>query len=129
MSAATRSLLAVLGGAAIRKINTDVDQVLQRLYASQPRARELAKRAKAILVFPKIIEAGPLTWRQRRQWSPEVAGKTTGYYNIAAASFGLQVGAQSFRYAQFFMTDTALDYLQNSNGWAIGLGTQCGGYG
>src|SRR5437867_3411369 len=31
-----------------------------------------------------------------------------GYYNIAAASFGLQAGIQGFAYAMFFMTDSAL---------------------
>src|SRR5206468_1521494 len=31
-----------------------------------------------------------------------------GYYNIAAASFGLKAGIQGFAYAMFFMTDSAL---------------------
>ena len=48
--------------------------------------------------------------------------KTVGYYNIAAASFGLQAGAQTFSYALFFMTNSALKYLENSDGWSIGSG-------
>jgi lipid-binding SYLF domain-containing protein len=51
-----------------------------------------------------------------------VHGKTTGYYNTAAASFGLQAGAQSFGYALFFMTDSALKYLHESKGWELGSG-------
>ena len=51
-----------------------------------------------------------------------VDGKTAGYYNTAAASYGLQAGAQSFGYAMLLMTDTALDHLQNSSGWEVGVG-------
>ena len=32
-------------------------------------------------------------------------GQTAGYYNIAAASYGLQIGVQSFGYALFLMND------------------------
>ena len=42
------------------QINADADQALRTLYAAQPKARELGQRAKAILVFPKIIKAGLL---------------------------------------------------------------------
>jgi lipid-binding SYLF domain-containing protein len=51
-----------------------------------------------------------------------VGGKTVGYYNTVAASYGLQAGAQSFGYAMFFMTDEALDYLKSSDGWEVGIG-------
>jgi lipid-binding SYLF domain-containing protein len=51
-----------------------------------------------------------------------VGGKTQGYYSTAAASYGLQAGAQSFGYALFFMTESALDYLGKSSGWEIGVG-------
>ena len=44
------------------------------------------------------------------------------YYKIGAASFGLQAGGQSFSYALFLMNDSALNYLNKSDGWAIGSG-------
>jgi lipid-binding SYLF domain-containing protein len=49
-------------------------------------------------------------------------GRTAGYYNIAAASYGLQAGVQSFSYALFFMDDASLNYLDRSGGWEIGVG-------
>jgi lipid-binding SYLF domain-containing protein len=123
-------LLALVGGAAListpapaasaHRINQDVDRALRTLYATQPKARELAKRAKAILVFPSIIKAGLVVGGQGGDGALRVNGKTAGYYNIAAASFGLQAGAQKFSYALFFMNDAALRYLDNSDGWAIG---------
>lgn len=48
--------------------------------------------------------------------------RPTAYYNISAASFGLQAGGQTFSYALFFMNDAALAYLTKSDGWAIGSG-------
>ena len=41
---------------------------------------------------------------------------------IAAASYGLQAGVQSFAYSMFFMTDSALEYLQKGAGFEIGVG-------
>jgi lipid-binding SYLF domain-containing protein len=45
-----------------------------------------------------------------------------GYYNIAGASFGLQIGAQAYGLAMFFMTDAALDFFRRTEGWEIGTG-------
>jgi len=49
-------------------------------------------------------------------------GKTDGYYNSVATSYGLQAGVQSFAYVLFLMTDSALEYLDNSEGFEIGSG-------
>ena len=51
-----------------------------------------------------------------------VGGKTVGYYNTTAGSYGLQAGAQSFSYVMFFITGDALAYLKKSEGWEIGVG-------
>jgi lipid-binding SYLF domain-containing protein len=39
-----------------------------------------------------------------------------------AGSWGLQIGAQSYGYAIFLMTDEAVSYLTKSKGWEIGVG-------
>lgn len=49
-------------------------------------------------------------------------GRTTGYYNIVAGSYGFQAGVQSFGYAMFFMNDAALASLDSSKGFEIGVG-------
>src|SRR5262249_14009664 len=49
-------------------------------------------------------------------------GKTMGYYRTSAASYGFQAGVKKFGYALFFMTPSALSYLEKSRGWAIGTG-------
>jgi lipid-binding SYLF domain-containing protein len=108
--------------ASARQIDGDASQALRTLYATNPHAKELGQRAKAILIFPKIYKGGLLIGGQSGDGALRSGGKTVGYYNISAASFGLQAGGQRFSYALFFMTDSALEYLQKSDGWAIGSG-------
>ncbi len=104
------------------KIDREVAVALQHLYDSTPAARMLSKEAKAILVFPDVIKAGLVIGGQYGEGALLQGGKTIGYYNTVAASYGLQAGAQSFGYALFFLTDSAFDYLQKSKGWEIGVG-------
>jgi lipid-binding SYLF domain-containing protein len=108
--------------ASAAQISRGADSALHALYAAQPKARELGQRAKAILIFPKIIKAGLIIGGQSGDGVLRVGGKTNGFYNISAGSFGLQAGGQQFSYALFFMNDAALQYLQKSDGWSIGSG-------
>jgi lipid-binding SYLF domain-containing protein len=108
--------------ASAHDLNSDANHALMRLYAAQPKAAELGRRAKAILVFPDIIKGAFIFGAQTGNGVLFVQGRPAGYYNISAASFGLQAGGKAFSYALFFITDPALRYLRNSDGWAIGTG-------
>ena len=104
-------------------IDRDVTVALERLYTSTPSAKELSKIAEAILVFPSVIKGGFIIGGQYGEGAlRDKDGKTLGYYSTAAASYGLQAGAQSFGYAMFFMTSSTLEYLQKSTGWEFGVG-------
>ena len=48
--------------------------------------------------------------------------KAVAYYNSVAASYGFQAGAQRFGYALFFMNEKALEYLDQSGGFELGVG-------
>ena len=104
------------------EIDKEVELALENLYAGTPTARELSTAAKGILIFPDVIKAGLMIGGQYGEGALLVKGETVGYYNTVAASYGLQAGAQSFGYAMFLMTDEALQYLQESSGWEIGVG-------
>jgi lipid-binding SYLF domain-containing protein len=73
-------------------------------------------------VFPKIYKGGLVIGGLSGNGVLRIGGKADSYYNISAASFGLQAGAQSYSLVMFFMTDSALNYLHTSDGWAIGSG-------
>ena len=49
-------------------------------------------------------------------------GKVTGFYNSVAASYGLQAGIQKFGYALFFMNNGAVNQLDATRGFELGVG-------
>ena len=95
---------------------------LRKLVADSPAARELNEKAAAVLVFPKIVKVGFILGGAYGEGALRKGDKTLGYYNSAAASYGLQAGVQWFGYALFFMNADALKYLDSSQGFEIGLG-------
>ena len=95
---------------------------LAQLYEINPTAKALGEKTEAVLVFPDILKAGLIIGGQGGNGALFVDGKVVAYYNIAAASYGLQVGAQHFGYAMFLMTDAAREHIDNSNGWEVGVG-------
>ncbi len=104
------------------ELNREAAAALQTLYERTPGAKVVGEKAKGILVFPSIIKAGFIVGGQYGEGALRKGGKTIAYYNTVAGSYGLQAGAQSFGYALFFMTDSALKYLDKSGGWEIGTG-------
>jgi lipid-binding SYLF domain-containing protein len=82
----------------------------------------LIDASKGVLVFPDVLKAGLFIGGQYGDGVLTKDGNTAGYYNTTAASYGLQAGAQTFGYAMVFMTDSALDYLESSSGWEVGIG-------
>src|SRR5262245_50316181 len=103
-------------------VDSDVQAALRALYKSAPAAKTLAESAKGILVFPNIVKAGFIVGAQYGEGELLKDGQIASHYNIAAASYGLQAGVQGFAYVMFFMTDSALKYLEESAGFEVGVG-------
>lgn len=112
----------VADAASASSLTRNSNAALQNLFEQRPDMRTLANRAKAILIFPNIVKAGFIIGGQSGDGVLFQGGVPTKYYNISAASFGLQAGVQSFSYALFFMKDSAVTYLASSQGWSIGSG-------
>jgi lipid-binding SYLF domain-containing protein len=104
------------------EIDSGVDAALLKLFNSSHAAKTLAPVAKGILVYPDVLKAGLVLGGQYGEGALRIDGKTTGYYNTVAASYGLQAGVQSFGYAMYFMNDEALAYVNKSDGWEVGFG-------
>lgn len=104
------------------EIDRESRAALAKLYDTTPLAKTLGEKAKAILVFPDILKAGFIVGGQGGNGVLLEDGKTVGYYNISAASYGLQAGVQEFGYVMILMTDAARDYIDKSRGWEVGVG-------
>ena len=115
------SPVTIAYAASAREINTSVDVALERFYKEVKGAKEFAKNAKGLLIFPGVIKAGLALAGEYGEGALRVGGKTVAYYNITAASFGLTIGAQKKDIIIAFMTDEALRQFRVSEGWEAGV--------
>jgi lipid-binding SYLF domain-containing protein len=104
------------------KLHGDAKEALALLYGSNQVAADFGDRAKAVLVFPNIVKAGLVFGGAYGEGVLMQGSMAPQYYNSFTGSWGLQAGAQSYGYAVFLMTDAALTYLKDSDGWEIGVG-------
>lgn len=104
------------------KLDAEGQQALQALYAKEPKAAELGKKAKGILVFPQIVRAGFIIGGEGGDGVLLKGGKPVGHYADGGLSVGFQAGGQEFGYAMFFMDNDATKVLDGMDGWTIGVG-------
>jgi lipid-binding SYLF domain-containing protein len=117
------ALLAVDAGAATKQeLDRDGKKALKTLTSKVKAARMLNGKAVAVLVFPDMVKAGFMLGGQLGEGVLLRGGKPSAYYNSVGASYGYQVGAQKFGYALFFMNEKAVQYLNSSDGFEVGMG-------
>lgn len=102
------------------RINADVSDTLNRLYAVAPGARDMVGRAAGVLVFPKVYGGALIIGAQHGQGALRVRGRTAAYYDTTGASIGWQAGASSKAVIYVFNTAAALQQFRDSNGWQVG---------
>lgn len=126
VAAAATLLLGTFGVQALAATAEDLDrdsaQALQALYKVNPTAAVISKKAKAILVFPKVVKAGLVFGGSYGEGVLMQGTKVAEYFNTVSASWGWQAGAESYAYVVFLMSDKAVDYLAKSKGWEFGIG-------
>nr|WP_233807947.1 YSC84-related protein [Paraburkholderia sp. HP33-1] len=103
-----------------QEIDAAVDGTMSKLFSTVQGSHELVSKAQGVLVFPSVKKAAFLVGAEYGEGALRVGGKTVGYYSTAAASFGLQAGAQSTAVIFLFMTQNSLEKFRNSAGWSVG---------
>lgn len=104
-----------------QEINASVNACLDRFYKQVKGGKEMAGKAKGVLVMPNVVKAGLIVGGEYGEGALRVGGKTVSYYNIASGSVGFQIGGEAKDFVILFMTDEALKKFQASNGWEVGL--------
>lgn len=110
------------GGATQAELRADTTQALDRLVSNNAGARAVSERARSVLVFPSIVKGGLVFGGAYGEGAHLRGGGIVNYYNSFSASWGLQAGAQTYGYALFLMNEEAERYLDQSDGWEIGVG-------
>jgi lipid-binding SYLF domain-containing protein len=103
------------------EINSSVNACLDRFYKQVPGAKEATAKAKGVLVMPGVIKAGLILGGEYGQGALRVDKKSVGYYNIAAGSVGLQIGAEDKDIIILFLSDESLKQFRASKGWEVGI--------
>ena len=104
------------------ELDRDARKGLEMLYGKTPASKALGEKAQGILVFPSITKGGFMVGGQFGEGAFIQGGKTVGYYNTVQVSYGLQAGIQKYGYALFFMSASALKWLDKSDGFELGTG-------
>jgi lipid-binding SYLF domain-containing protein len=94
---------------------------LDRLYASTSGSRELVEKARGVLVFPRVMQAGLVVGGAHGDGELRIHGAVDSYYALTSASIGAQIGAESRAMVFLFMTQDALDKFVASKGWSGGV--------
>lgn len=116
-------LVAVPAARAASRAELDakVRATVANFYSTFKSGRELAGKAAGMLVFPEVVKMGLGVGGEYGKGALLVGGKTVGYYSTAAASIGLQFGAQIKSQVILFMTPKALKNFRASDGWKVGV--------
>lgn len=103
-------------------LDREASDALHKLYKGNPLAESISKKARAILVFPKIVKAGLVFGGSYGEGVFMKAGHANEYMNAVSASFGWQADAQSYGYVVFLMSEQVENSLHASHGWEVGVG-------
>ncbi|CAE6711895.1 hypothetical protein R69927_04384 [Paraburkholderia domus] len=103
-----------------QSIDASVDGTMSRLFTTVKGSRELVSKARGVLVFPSVLQAGFIVGGQYGEGALRVGGSSVGYYSTISGSFGLTAGAQSKAIVFLFMTQDSLDSFRNADGWSAG---------
>ena len=117
----TAALVNTAAAAGAEAVDIKVDGILTKFKSDVTGGAEFLKKAKAVLVFPDVIKGGFIVGGEYGKGALRSGGKTMGYYSIASASFGFQVGAQQYAIVMVFLTDEALVKFRDSKGWEAGV--------
>lgn len=107
-----------VGSNGASQIDARVDATRDYLFGRYPGTRELSQRAAGVLYMPLVTEAGFIYGGAYGRGALRIKDVTVDYYSATKASIGLQIGAQQYAHALFFMTDEALAEFRRSSGWA-----------
>lgn len=109
-----------IGSRGADTIDARVDSTLNFLYSRYPNTTQLRDKAAGILVMPVVTKAGFGVGGAFGRGALRVNNVTVDYYSATSGTIGLQIGAQQYSHALFFMTNEALAGFRRSPGWAAG---------
>src|SRR5437588_450851 len=122
--------LALLGGVlppetaqarTAQEIDAGVNAALTQFTKQVKGAKEFLQGAPGVLVFAGVYQAGIGIGGEYGEGALRIHGRTAGYYSIASASIGFQLGVQKKDIILVFLREGALRDFQAKSGWQVGV--------
>ena len=121
---ATTALTAACGNGvgtnAAMEIDARVDASRDYLFNQYPEMQDIDTKALGTLWMPLVTKAGLFVGGAYGEGALRINNATVDYYSATQGSFGLQIGAQQYAHALFFITEEALSEFRRSAGWSAG---------
>lgn len=115
------SVVSTAQAASKKKIDRRVQEALVEFHQLVRGSEGLMKRARGVLVFPKVTKAGIGIGGEKGDGALLIRGRTVGYYRTISASIGFQLGVQTRRQIIIFLDQAALKDFRNSDNWEVGV--------
>lgn len=109
-----------IGSNGAARLDARVDATRDFLTSRYPGTVDLTNKAAGVLYMPMMTEAGFFFGGAYGRGALRINNVTVDYYSATQASWGLQIGAQQYAHALFFMTQQALANFRAAQGWAVG---------
>ena len=103
------------------EIDASVNASLERFVKEVKGAQEFLNAAKGVLIIPGVIQGGLIVGGEYGEGALRVGGKTVGYYNLASASLGYQIGGEKKDIILVFMNQKVLKKFRTSENWQAGV--------
>lgn len=103
-----------------KSLDKSVMDTLKQCQNISSSCAETTKDATGILVFPNVVKADLIIGGAGGKGALIENGTITGYYNIGAASAGLQAGIESASQVYVFRNADALGKLKDGSEWKAG---------
>ncbi len=103
------------------EIENDAKKALETLFKLDKDSKSVYERAAGVLIMPTVSKASFVVGGAYGEGVLRIGGAPVDYYSIASASYGLQLGAQTYSHVLFFMTQEALREFRTTDGWQVGV--------
>jgi lipid-binding SYLF domain-containing protein len=113
---------SISAAAALEDLHIQSNRALSILVRDNIIALMIAKRAKAVLVFPNMVKQELFFGSAYGEGLLKQKGFGDSYYKSVTASLGWTTGTQNFSYVVFLMSNAAIDSLRVTHGMEIGRG-------
>ena len=102
-------------------IEAKANEALKQFAREVKGSEAFLAKTKGYLVFPSVVKGGFVVGGEYGEGVLRINGETKGYYSIASASVGFQLGLQKTSYIIAFGSQAALDNFIKSDGWEAGV--------